>query len=124
MVFAAGIDLAVALHQLLQRLLALERLVLELGQRPAPFLGRVAGQLHPIHRKHLFESQYCNDETGAPAYDPAILLKIVLYVYSKGITSSREIAQLCQDNVMFMALSADTAPHFTTIANFVSRQQD
>jgi transposase len=72
----------------------------------------------------VFEAQYQNDETGAPAYDPAILLKIVLFAYSKGVTSSREIAQLCQDNVVFMALSADSTPHFTTIANFISRQQD
>jgi len=71
----------------------------------------------------VFEAQYRNDETGAPAYDPAILLKIILFAYSKGVTSSREIAQLCSDNVVFMALSADSAPHFTTIANFISRQQ-
>jgi transposase len=84
--------------------------------------------LHQMIEEHIdlsvFEAQYRNDETGAPAYDPAILLKIVLYAYSKGVTSSREIAQLCQDNVMFMALSADSAPHFTTIADFISRQQD
>jgi len=84
--------------------------------------------LHQMIEAHIdlsvFEAQYRNDETGAPAYDPAILLKIVLYAYSKGVTSSREIAQLCQDNVMFMALSADSAPHFTTIADFISRQQD
>lgn len=72
----------------------------------------------------VFEAQYQNDEAGAPAYDPAILLKIILFAYSKGVTSSREIAQLCQDNVVFMALSADSAPHFTTIAKFISRQQD
>ena len=41
----------------------------------------------------------------------------------KGVTRSREIAQLCQDNVVFMALSADATPHFTTIADFLSRQQ-
>jgi transposase len=84
--------------------------------------------LHQMIEAHIdlsvFEAQYRNDETGAPAYDPAILLKIVLYAYSKGVSSSREIAQLCQDNVMFMALSADSAPHFTTIADFISRQQD
>ncbi len=72
----------------------------------------------------VFEAQYQNDETGAPAYDPAILLKIILFAYSKGVTSSREIEQLCRDNVVFMALSADSSPHFTTIANFISRQQD
>ncbi len=68
----------------------------------------------------VFRQKYKNDETGAPAYDPAILLKIVLYAYSKGIVSSRKIAQCCRENVIFMALSADTRPHFTTIASFIS----
>jgi transposase len=68
----------------------------------------------------IFGTRYRNDETGAPAYDPAILLKIILYAYSRGITSSRKIAQCCQENVIFMALSADTQPHFTTIADFIS----
>ena len=68
----------------------------------------------------VFEERYRNDETGAPAYDPAILLKIILYAYSRGITQSREIARLCRENIVFMALSADTTPHFTTIAEFIS----
>lgn len=68
----------------------------------------------------LFDERYRNDETGAPAYDPAILLKIILYAYSRGITSSRKIAQCCKENIIFMALSADTRPHFTTIADFIS----
>ena len=66
------------------------------------------------------EARYDNDACGAPAYDPAILLKIILYAYSKGITSSRQIEQLAKENVVCMALAADTAPHFTTIAAFVS----
>jgi hypothetical protein len=61
----------------------------------------------------IFDTRYRNDETGAPAYDPAILLKIILYAYSRGITSSRKIEQCCRENVIFMALSADTQPHFT-----------
>jgi len=68
----------------------------------------------------IFDSRYSNDETGAPAYDPAILLKIILFAYSRGILSSRAIAQACVENVTFMALSADTQPHFTTIADFIS----
>jgi Transposase domain (DUF772) len=44
----------------------------------------------------VFEARYRNDETGAPAYDPAILLKIILYAYSRGIVSSREIARCCR----------------------------
>lgn len=72
----------------------------------------------------VFESRYKNDVTGAPAYDPAILLKIVLFAYSKGITHSRKIEALCRENVLFMALSADTQPHFTTIADFISSSPD
>lgn len=68
----------------------------------------------------VFEDRYQNDDGGAPAYDPAILLKIILFAYSKGITSSRQIERLCRENVICMALSADTTPHFTTIAYFVS----
>lgn len=68
----------------------------------------------------VFADRYRNDESGAPAYDPALLLKIILFAYSKGITSSRKIEQLCRENVVCMALSADTAPHWTTIASFIS----
>jgi len=64
--------------------------------------------------------RFQNDETGAPAYDPAILLKIVLFAHSCGITSSREIERACRENVVFMALSADSRPHFTAIAGFIS----
>jgi transposase len=68
----------------------------------------------------IFDARYINDMTGAPAYDPAVLLKIVLYAYSRGITSSRKIEQCCRENIIFMALSCDTCPHFTTIADFIS----
>jgi transposase len=68
----------------------------------------------------LFDQRFRNDETGATAYDPRILLKIVLYAYSRGIVSSRKIEQACRENVIFMALSADIRPHFTTIADFIS----
>jgi len=63
--------------------------------------------------------RYLNDETGAPAYDPAVMLKIVLLAYSRGVVSSRAIERLCRENVLFMAISGDSAPQFTTIAKFV-----
>jgi len=71
----------------------------------------------------IFYPHYSNDlgEGGRPAYDPAILLKIILFAYSKGITSSREIQWCCETNIIFKALSCDSIPHFTTIADFVSR---
>lgn len=80
--------------------------------------------LNEIVDQHIdmtpFEARYKNDESGCLAYDPAILLKIVLFGYYKGIISSRRLAEGCQRNVQFKALTADTQPHFTTIADFVS----
>ncbi len=68
----------------------------------------------------IFDQRFHNDLTGAPAYDPRILLKIILFAYSRGITSSRAIAGCCEENVLFMALSANSRPHFSTIADFIS----
>jgi len=68
----------------------------------------------------IFNDRFQNDESGAPAYDPKIMLKIILFAYSRGITTSRKIEQACRENVVFMALSAYTRPHFTTIADFIS----
>lgn len=69
-------------------------------------------------------SRYTNDAGGAPAFDPAVLLKIVLLAYSRGLISSRSIASACRHNVLFMAVSGDSAPHFTTIAGFVAELGD
>jgi transposase len=68
----------------------------------------------------VFYPRFRNEDTGRPAFDPAILLKIILFAYSKGITSSREIEWCCKTNIIFKALSCDTEPHFTTLAGFVS----
>ncbi len=72
----------------------------------------------------VFESRYHNDETGAPAWDPRTLLKIVLYAYSKGIIWSRRIEELCRTNIIMKALTADSVPHFTVIADFVSTMKE
>src|SRR3954469_12226104 len=66
------------------------------------------------------ESRYCNDEVGASAYEPRILLKIVLLVYARGIVSSRGMEAACRDNVQFIALSGDAQPDHSTLARFVS----
>jgi transposase len=66
------------------------------------------------------EAKYKNDEEGRPAWDPKILLKIVLLAYSYGINTSRKIAKACCENITFIALSSWSTPHFTTIAEFIS----
>lgn len=71
-----------------------------------------------------FYSKYKNDDGGRPAYDPSILLKIILYAYYKGVRSSREIQWQCEHNIVFKALSCDSVPHHTGIASFISSYPD
>jgi len=86
---------------------------------------------HAIH--HLLDheidlsaldARYRNDATGATAYPPATLLKLVLFAYSQGIVSSRAIERMCREHVVFIALSGDSQPHFTTIAAFIRNLGD
>ncbi len=65
------------------------------------------------------DAKFNNDDTGASAYDPRVMLKIVLLAYSRGLISSRKIEQACAHNVLFIAVSGDSQPSYTHIAKFV-----
>ena len=67
-----------------------------------------------------FDTRYRNDQSGASAYPPGMLLKVILCAYAQGVVSSRGIERLCREHVTFIALSGDAAPHFTTLAAFIS----
>jgi len=58
---------------------------------------------------------------GAPPYDPKMMLKLLLYSYSTGVTSSREMERRCQIDVAFRWLSANTAPDYRSISRFRRR---
>jgi len=77
--------------------------------------------------KHLdlsvFDARYNNDETGAAAIHPKILLKVILLAYARGMISSRQIERACQENILFIALSYGYAPDHSTIASFISSMQ-
>ena len=62
----------------------------------------------------IFDCRYGNDETGRLAYDPKILLKVVLFGYSRGFISSRQIERACKENVTFMALTCGEQPDHST----------
>ena len=55
------------------------------------------------------DARFNNEETAASAYNPRAMLKIVLLV------SSRPIAQACEQNIQFIALSGDARPSYTHI---------
>ena len=71
----------------------------------------------------VFDDKYSNDESGSPAYDPKILLKVILLAYSRGLTSSRRIEQACKENIVFMALTCGMAPDHSTISGFICKMK-
>jgi transposase len=72
----------------------------------------------------IFGRRYRNDEMGRWAYDPKILLKVVLFGYSRGLISSRQVERACRENVTFMALTCGEHPDHSTIAGFVSSMRE
>ncbi len=66
------------------------------------------------------DARFKNDETGASAYDPRVMLKIVLLAYSQGLISSRVIERACARNIQFIAISGDSQPSHAHIAKFVT----
>ncbi|WP_130862112.1 transposase [Bacilliculturomica massiliensis] len=57
-------------------------------------------------------------DTGRPAYDPAVLLKLYLYGYLNQIRSSRRLMIECRRNIELFYLLDSLAPDFRTIADF------
>ena len=58
---------------------------------------------------------------GAPPYNPTMMLKMLLYGYSTGVTSSREMERRCHVDVAFRWLTANSAPDYRSIARFRDR---
>jgi transposase len=89
--------------------------------------GTLEHTVHELVEKHIdlsvFEGRYNNDDTGATAINPKVLLKIILLAYSKGMISSRQIERACEENILFMALACGYSPDHSTIAYFVSSMQ-
>jgi transposase len=68
----------------------------------------------------IFDRKYNNDHSGAKAIPPSVLLKLIIYGYSKGQKSSRSIWKLSRENIIAKALTGDMDIHWTTIADFIS----
>ena len=58
---------------------------------------------------------------GGPPYDPRLMLKVLIYGYSNGVTSSRALERRCHHDVAFMFLAAQAAPDFVAISRFRRR---
>jgi len=61
---------------------------------------------------------------GGPPYDPRLMVKVLIYGYSHGITSSRALERRCHDDVAFGFLTAQQAPDFVAISRFRTRHAE
>ncbi|MCB1176655.1 MAG: IS1182 family transposase [Leptospiraceae bacterium] len=69
----------------------------------------------------VFNSFYKNEQCGSKAYPPGVLLKLILYAYSRGILSSRRIEELSGTNIIAIALTGNIQPDHSTISSFINR---
>src|SRR3954469_11881828 len=70
-----------------------------------------------------FYAAYRWDGRSRPAYDPAMMVALLLYAYARGTRSSRQIERACEEDVAFRVLAAQQRPDHATIARFVERHQ-
>lgn len=63
-----------------------------------------------------FRAAYRSDGHGRAAYDPAMVVAVLLYAYSLGVRSSREIERRCVEDIAFRVLTGGDTPDHTTFA--------
>ncbi|MGH9110476.1 MAG: transposase, partial [Acidimicrobiales bacterium] len=65
-----------------------------------------------------FHARHPNDGVGRPAYDPEMMLALLIYAYCSGIRSSRRIEAACRSDLAFRAICVQLVPADVTIARF------
>ena len=65
-----------------------------------------------------FHAPYEQETRGAPPFDPAMLVCLLLYAYCVGVFSSRKIALACERNLAFIAIVGQERPDSGTISDF------
>lgn len=71
-----------------------------------------------------FYADYRDDGRGGAAYDPAMMLAVLVHAYCVGERSSRRIERRCVEDVAFRVLAANQCPDHATLARFRRRHQD
>src|SRR2546429_377820 len=65
-----------------------------------------------------FYAPYEHETRGAPPFDPAMMVCLLLYAYCVGVFSSRKIALACERPRAFLAIVGQERPDFRTISDF------
>jgi transposase len=71
-----------------------------------------------------FYRAYRSDGHGRAAYEPAMMVTLLLYAYARGMRSSRAIERACEEDVAYRVIAAHQQPDHATIARFVERHED
>src|SRR5215217_1550274 len=66
---------------------------------------------------------YREDGRCRPAYEPAMMLALLLYAYARGTRSSRMIERACVEDVAFRVVAAQQRPDHATVARFIERHE-
>jgi len=74
--------------------------------------------------RSALHARHPNSGPGRAAYDPDMLLALLIYGYCQGVRSSRQIQQRCVTDVSFRVLCAQDIPDHTTIARFRADHQE
>jgi len=71
-----------------------------------------------------FYAAYRSDGWGAAAYDPNMMVAVLLYAYCRGIRSSRKIDRALEEDVGFRVMAANQQPDFRTICRFRAEHEE
>jgi transposase len=70
-----------------------------------------------------FHAGYRGDGRGGAAYDPQLMVGLLLFAYCEGVKSSRQIERRCARDVAYRIVSGNRRPDHATIARFRDRHQ-
>ncbi len=70
-----------------------------------------------------FYADYRADGHGRPAYEPSMMVALLLYGYARGNRSSRGIQRACREDVVYRVICTNLVPDHSTIAEFRRRHE-
>jgi transposase len=71
-----------------------------------------------------FYGSYRADGWGRAAFEPSMMVSLLLYAYARGERSSRGIERRCVEDVGYRVIAARQKPDHATIARFRARHED
>jgi transposase len=70
-----------------------------------------------------FYGAYRENGQGRAAYEPSMMLALLLYAYARGNRSSRGIERACREDVVYKVITSMLVPDHSTIAEFRRRHE-